>query len=273
LADITSKNQLTGPQSLNKNITKINRDLNVKVLNVNHEDNYVDFYLNTGKNDLFKNTKVEDVSTGSINARVALNNKSNVGGTSGSTTGTSTQSVLSGAASDPVLSNAITGPESANINKVALNTSRNLEIKNIADINNDVDINANTGKNDVMKNTVVGDVSTGNINVAGSINNVANSDQCITCPDLLGLFNGSGSGAANVSSDLSNSTTGPDSVNINKVKVNDYTNVEVKNIAHIDNNVDVYANTGHNDVVKNTVVGDVSTGNVSVDFAVTNQAN
>jgi hypothetical protein len=262
--DVTGANNTTGPQSYNENYWEINRYTDVELKNIFHADNDLSYLLNTGKNDTYKNTEVGNVATGNVRASLTLNN-----GTANTAGTTSTTNSVASAFSDPVFSNAITGPESTNVNKAYLNTERNLTVKNISDIYNDVDLKANTGKNDIIKNTVVGNVQTGNVNVSATISNASNSDQCVSCADALSLFNSTA--MPDLSSNFSNRITGPDSVNVNKVEVNDSANLSVLNVSKVDNNVDVYANTGKNDVIKNTVVGDVKTGDVSVDLSINNR--
>ncbi len=273
--DLTGTNHLTGPYSLNKNKFYIKHKVDVDIYNKNYEKNDLDFLFNTGKNDTKKNTKVGDVSTGNIKAGITLINDSNSGLCHGCKDDKKEDDksghVLSAADPSFDFSNSLTGPDSVNINKAKVTDKTDIDIKNKAYIKNDIDVKANTGKNEVEKNTVVGNVSTGDITLTGSVENIANANQCITCKDIAGLLSGSSSPA--VSANFANDITGPYSLNKNKLDLEHKVDVDVTNKAYIKNDIDVKANTGKNEVEKNTVVGNVSTGDIMVDFSVLNKAN
>lgn len=266
---VDGSNFLTGPYSLNKNLTDIQDQTRVKLINLENTHNNLDYFFNTGKNQIEKNTKVGDVFGGDVNAAFRLNNGAGVLGST--SLGGNYNYNLVGAAVDPTASNSVTGPYSENKNLIDINTSRELKVINKSDISNDINLKANTGNNDIRKNTVVGDVATGNVNISGDIANVSNSNNCITCADVLGVFNGGLSGASVPATSFSNSTTGPDSVNLNKLNYDNQVSALVVNKSNVNNDVNVAANTGKNAVEKNTVVGNVYTGSVNVDLGVSNQ--
>lgn len=263
LTGFSSDNDTTGPQSLNKNTTEIVDRVKVELVNRDEEDNNLDYLFNTGKNEIENNTSVGNILGGNVIAAFALAGGlgSSALGTNLFTNFTSFQN-YSNLSADPELVNDTTGPCSENINEVKIETKRELHVTNDTDIDNDVYLGVNTGKNEVEKNTVVGNVSTGNVSIQGTINN-GNGGQCVTCADALAIF----SGAVNQTiPDISaaNSITGPNSSNKNEFEAKNEIDVDIQNHSDIDNDIDVEANTGENKIECNTVVGNVTTGNVSV---------
>jgi hypothetical protein len=65
---------------------------------------------------------------------------------------------------------------------------------------------------------------------------------------------------------VDNFLTGPDSINIVYITIDHDSFVKLQNEMSIDNNVDISVNTGNNTVSFNTVAGNVTTGDVSIDM-------
>jgi hypothetical protein len=155
------------------------------------------------------------------------------------------------------------GAFSDNTANVSTSNDVRVDQDNDAYINNDVDVDANTGGNDANFNTG-GDVAinTGDANVDVSVMNVANKnvatvDNCCTqSTDVLISGNGA----------YSDNTVRLDSDN--RVRL------DQDNDANIRNDVDVDADTGNNDANFNTG-GDVSvvTGDADVDVALLTMVN
>jgi hypothetical protein len=78
--------------------------------------------------------------------------------------------------------------------------------------------------------------------------------------DLGGLTNGE------VNADFSNSTTGPKSENINRLEAETDLDLNLENKVDIDNDVDLDVESGNNEISENTLVGDIETGDVTVDL-------
>ena len=74
-------------------------------------------------------------------------------------------------------------------------------------------------------------------------------------------------------SSLSNDTTGSNSDNTNKVDQVGSFSFTVSNNGSAENNIDLNLNTGDNSISNNTEVGDITTGDVSVDANVENSIN
>jgi len=279
--DVSGGNDTTGPCSENINDWIIKDSSNTEIKNRIYANNNFDFKVNTGKNWINNNTTVgsEDPSTGNVYGSIVIANDANNGNFSANNNQNQTVTVKNGKStttttspinnSDPISSdssNNITGPNSINKNKVYVESNKNVEIENKADFNNDIDVNANTGYNNISGNTSVGEVNTGDVNLNVNISNVANKSGS-------SYLNVTKQEPLNVSSNFDNSKTGPNSINKNELKVKNNSNLEVENKAYFKNDIDLKANTGGNQIDCNTTVGNVKTGDVSFDVKVLNSAN
>src|SRR3990170_513335 len=165
----------TGKNDANKNtggdvdITTGNASTTVGVSNTaNANVADVDVDSDTGKNDANANTGGSvSITTGNADTTVAVANTANknvatVGNGSGN--GGSLSVVISG-----------NGYKSTNLVNVALASTTGVQQNNRANITNDVDVDADTGKNDANKNTG-GDVEilTGNADADVDVSNLAN---------------------------------------------------------------------------------------------------
>ncbi|OGD96275.1 hypothetical protein A3E71_02305 [Candidatus Curtissbacteria bacterium RIFCSPHIGHO2_12_FULL_42_33] len=147
------------------------------------------------------------------------------------------------------------GSNSDNTANVAIQNDTTVTQTNYANITNDVDVDANTGKNDANDNTG-GDVSinTGDASADVGVSNTANSNTAeVTgcCPEEI---------------NVTIKDNGTYSDNDANVAVQTKTTVDQDNTAYVKNDVDVDLDTGKNDANDNTG-GDVSitTGNASAD--------
>lgn len=252
-------NGTTGPNSENNNIVEYSSESRVEISNRADADNDFELSIETGDNSWHENTEVGDISTGEVEGDIVINNDLNSGDID-----------LGGAWDDWGLAmidfaNSLTGPESVNNNSVTIENERKLEIENHADINNDMEIRANSGDNHISHNTVVGDFDGGKVDIGGTITNKANAG--------MGNIDLGSAGMGSISADFTNHITGPNSENTNTLAIENESKVEVENHADIDNDLELRANTGDNTIGHNTVVGDVSTGKVRIDFSITNVAN
>lgn len=166
--DFDFENSLTGPNSENENEANIDSNVNVDINNDADLDNRLDVYLNTGRNDIENNTQVGDVKTGNIDLETRTINTVN------ENAGSIDLGELEGMDIDGDFTNDTTGPNSQNSNELNLDSNVDIDINNDADIDNDTNITANTGDNNVGNNTVVGNVSTGDIDLSLHTTNIAN---------------------------------------------------------------------------------------------------
>jgi hypothetical protein len=134
---------------------------------------------------------------------------------------------------------------------------------NEADIDNDVDVDANTGDNSAEDNTGGSvEISTGDTDTKVEVSNTVNSNSaqvdCCTSNDTTVEISGNGTGSENTAGVTQTNTTG----------------VWQDNDADVDNDVDVDSETGDNDAEDNTG-GDVSveTGDADVTVKLSTTAN
>lgn len=166
--NVDFNNDTTGPNSENENEAKIEVKTDVDVSNHADIKNDTDLSANTGDNEIGHNTVVGDVSTGSVRFDVTQENNANAN------QGDIDLSGIGGTSVTGNFSNEITGPNSENSNELKVESKTDVDVHNSACINNDTEINANTGDNKVGNNTVVGDVSTGSIRIDINSTNNAN---------------------------------------------------------------------------------------------------
>src|SRR3989344_1822083 len=155
------------------------------------------------------------------------------------------------------------GANSDNTANVTVQNQTQVQQNNTANITNNVDVSADTGKNDANKNTGGDvDITTGNATTTVGVSNTANANVADVNECCVGDLNVKISG------------NGAKSDNDATVRVANRTWVDQNNYAKIKNDVDVDSDTGKNDANGNTG-GSVSitTGNSSSDVAVSNTAN
>ena len=161
----------------------------------------------------------------------------------------------------------ITGNGTDSDNEVKLETTRETNVvqNNNADINNKVNVSANTGDNDADKNTG-GDVTiaTGDASVVIGVKNMANGN--------VASVGGNGGNGGSLSARILGN--GTDSENEIELELGHALDVVQSNEAEIENEVDAWAGTGYNDADKNTG-GEVSieTGDAGVLVGIDNMAN
>lgn len=159
--------------------------------------------------------------------------------------------------------NDTTGPNSENENEWDINDDFDIDIENLAEANNDIWFDVNSGYNDIFNNTEVCDVLTGDILGDFQIINDLNSGDM----DLDFIEFG------DIDISLGNSLTGPFSDNSNEVNIDRDFDIDVDNIADIDNDLNYDLNTGNNDISNNTSVGFVETGDIEVKTKIENIGN
>ena len=248
-------NDTTGADSFNRNRLRLDNNSRLNVDNLARVLNCLRLNANTGYDDQERNTLAGDLETGDIIVDSLITNEVNGGDFDGWYGDGGTVDVIGG--------NSFTGYNSDNINDVRIRNNDSARIRNRADIDNYVDVRANTGNNDQKRNTIAGDLETGDIEVSTDIVNVVNNAK-----GLLG-----GDRSTDIFADLSNDTTGADSDNRNDVDIDNRSTTRVDNRVDIDNELRVDANTGDNEQERNTESGDIVTGDVLIDFSVTNEVN
>ncbi len=251
-------NDTTGPHSENLNSWEVEYEAEIDIDNHSDLDNEFAISVENGDNKINNNTEVGDITTGDIEGDISFENELN-------------DMAISFSDDDPYgdieidLANDITGPESENHNKVEISYERELCIRNHADIENSIELSANTGGNTVKNNTLVGDITTGDVDITSNVENSTNNSFDVDLSDY--------ETQSDISVDLANGTTGPNSSNKNSVEIEQETEIHLHNCADINNSYAATVNTGDNKVKNNTVVGDITTGSISIEYHGTNTAN
>ena len=248
-------NSTTGPFSDNK-CTIINKD-KITVNNVNDARIYndVDVKANTGGNSASTNTLGGSIKTGDASLNVTVSNVANVNTTN-------ITAALAGAAQNTG-SNSITGPYSTNKNWIENKFNADVYNSNTAEVKNDVEVDSNTGDNDANTNTGPASIDTGNawLNLFFFTHFKHN---------LTAIRGGAGGAGSNTAE---NSTTGPfskntvDIFNTHKAEVNNVNDMRVKN------DVDADADSGDNEANKNTLGGEITTGDAAAGVGVDTEGN
>ena len=253
--DIGGGNGTTGPNSENNNHWKINSDTYIKIKNLSDILNNIGVSANSGDNKFSNNTKIGDIVMGGVMGHVSLM----------STSDPMDQTIDLGDMGlgnvDVDLTNNLTGPNSENRNNVDISSSTTFCMINTRNINNNITADLNSGGNKIGHNTVVGDVYGGDISYS-----ISASNPSFGGPTIIGMMPGS----TDVSADMTNGTTGPNSENTNTLSVHSKNKVSITNDSTVNNNISVDANTGNTNVGHNTVVGDVTTGDASISISVQN---
>ena len=252
-----------GAFSDNKATVDANKQTFLNQTNVANVRNDVKSNADTGKNDASFNTGGEGsqtvISTGKATTGVSVTTDANknvavIGGGNGSANESSILIKGNGAFSD-------------NKAKLSQNSAVVLDQSNVANVRNDIEADANTGRNDAGFNTggITG-IYTGNATTAVSVDNAVNFNAAsLDCECIVSGVDAkiAGNGAE------SKSRVYADSDN---ALFNDQVNA-----AHLANNVDDSAKSGKNDVSFSTgdVDGDpfISTGNATSGTTVSNEGN
>ena len=270
-------NSMTGVGSNNQNESTATSLVAVQHSNTAVADNTIGIQANTGANNLTQNTDAGDVETGDIYLGVNVINLLNLFMPE-TQVDVDIWSVL--AAEDAVItvpsgSNSQTGASSNNQNSSNTARNRTIQVTQVADIDNDVAINANTGNNELSQNSTVGGLQNGETNIHGSVVNVAN-EPTLYIVNVFGEWNGSLQGVPAeyvVVNHFENEDTGANSSNTNSASDSSTSNYTLDNNATARNRIAIAANTGGNVVNQNTKVGGVKTGSINVLTNIVNVLN
>lgn len=198
--NITFENSTTGPNSINTNELNISDSANIVTTNNSNIINDVSVNTNTGNNTFEQNTVLGNISTGVANVKESIVNIANVITSPvyyifnifGKFTGDLASIGLN---PDYVFLNELTGPNSENNNITNQNNGSNISLENNSNIDNSIRINANTGRNFIGNNTMVGNVDTGSIDIGLNLINLSNimgqgaKDFCIRIINIFGNWN------------------------------------------------------------------------------------
>jgi len=213
---------------------------------------------------------------------------------SSNTSGVSGNNASGNNASGNYVSQNAGNGDSASSNASANSSNTNTTTQaNLADIDNNLNVTANTGNNKTQSNTN-GDnaVQTGSTNVDANVYNVANVNSTnggyIVLVNDNGTWKGTIYGASGdkASSEgvqfvvqpdgtvvASNNGNGTASDNNASTNTSNNTSTSQTNNAQVQNNVKINADTGNNSASRNTDGGSVKTGNVNVAASIMNFVN
>lgn len=164
--DVDASNEKTGAESDNTNKVIVKNEGDTTLSNVANLNNSVRVKANTGGNDQNKNTTAGDLKTGDVSVETDIYNEANTGSCCISGGDTSVKADLS---------NDTTGYNSDNTNKVIVKDEGDKTVSNVANVTNEVEVHADTGKNDQEQNTTGGDVESGSVSIDFGSTSVVNS--------------------------------------------------------------------------------------------------
>jgi len=135
----------------------------------------------------------------------------------------------------------------------------NITVENQATVQNSVNVDANTGRNEASGNGGDVRISTGDISVDGGIRNRVNVSSIRVNPqesngDIL----------------IKNTQNGANSVNNINVEIENEVNIEKLNFAVVENDIDIQTNTGGNVADGNLGDIEIETGDISIIFEIIN---
>jgi len=260
---IQAGNSGTGAESANFANALFSNDIAIANFNAADIDNDVNLAANTGCNEADFNNGPVGLVTGGAGMDVQIVN------------GPINQNYTEIVAGSPVAVsavNSLTGFGSVNSAAAAVINNTEVANQNVADVDNHVNVAANTGGNEADFNvggceggcgTIGGAaaISTGNAVTNVAISNQVNTNTtAIAVAPVAGIVTG-------------NQGTGAFSTNVASVAVVNNVDVVNNNYADIDNCVNVTSNTGNNSSSFNTGASAVSTGGAAVTFGAVNSAN
>jgi len=276
---LSAINEDTGEDSRNEAKLDIDNQVDVRNDNRTDIDSILDIAANTGDNEANDNEGDGDVESGDIDLAVEIANLvgfnrqdcsgdcpsgDGMGGCPGDCSNNNHgKDFCCPFGGDIAAGNFDTGEDSRNEAKVYIDNDVKIRNDNRTDIRNDISACLNTGDNEANHNDGDGTVSTGNINVDASVNNVVNNTSASSIPGACCPFGGD--------IDATNEDTGEDSVNESKVDIDNDIDIRNDNRTDIRNDLSIRANTGDNEANHNDGDGTVITGDISATIDFTNK--
>ncbi len=259
--EIDGVNKDTGANSENEIDVEVDREKETEIDNKASIDTVLNAEIDTGSNKANRNTTGADIITGNgwlaSHSGVVAN--------------------LTGVLIDPALGvkvsglNDTTGFESTNRIRAKVNDERVVEVTNLANVSTLFWGLINTGENEASKNTVGGNIATGDAGADLAVNNLVNKVM-LALAGAGGSVEASGN-KAEVDADLINRITGAMSKNSNDVELVNDLLVKIQNDGAISNLIDLLLNTGRNVANENTEGGNISSGDVCPEGYVYNKIN
>lgn len=258
-ADITVTVNGNGSTSTNNVTVEQNRTTDITSTNTATVNTTVAEKANTGGNEITGATGGENaIQTGTIATTTTVANNLNTSSIDAANCCQNSQTVITEDGNGAGSTNHIDNTN---------NSQTTVTVTNVAQVSNQIAIDANTGDNQIFA-TTAGDTSdpkikTGNIKITGNVNNAGINTSTITVPN--------GSAEQSFVSLIENGV-----FSTNDIVLTNNQNVFVtKNSdATIDNDIVVDANTGDNVIALATGgITNIETGDIDINFGVTNVAN
>lgn len=278
LRQIQAKNANTGADSTNTiavnnahtDTTSVNNDARI--------NNDVTASAITGQNDASMNTGAAAIATGDASVKVNAINIANTTVKHGSLLiavvnifgdwfgdlmygGHALASVSNPATVAINADNSHTGSDSTNTIDVNIDRTQQTQVHNQANVKTTLNANIDTGSNKANHNTNGAGIKTGDSLLALHSRAVANLTG-ITLDPALGL-----------SITGLNDTTGANSENIIRARLNDQRIIDITNLANVSTIFGALTNTGNNEASGNTIGGNITTGDAAADVGIHNLIN
>ncbi len=259
--NVDTTNDTTGQNSSNYTTFSVSDVMTRSRINLATLLSSLGIAADTGNNTIAQNTTVEGAGSGDVEGDFLFVNEVNE--MAGLDLGLGGETDI-----DVDTTNDTTGQNSENYADVDVELSRSVTVINSADLNTNVGLAANTGNNDIRRNTSVnGAANTGDISADITVHNLANNGG-----SSLGAAFLSG-GLGDVSVSTGNHTTGQSSENYAEVDVDSTNTVTETNTANVETNVSLTADSGNNVIRNNTTVSGASTGKVRLTGTIVNSVN
>jgi hypothetical protein len=281
IREIEARNSATGSDSDNTiDVDVANRNERT-VTNDAEINNEVTASAITGQNEASKNTGQGKIATGDANIEATAVNIANttvIGGSLfvavvnvfgdwfgdllyGGAPLAATQAAGPGGTVAVHAENFDTGADSDNTIDVDVTRRQETTVDNEADVRTTLNAEVDTGSNRASRNTLGGDITTGDGLLALHSRTLANLTGIALSPALGLTISGL------------NDTTGFDSKNTIRARLNDERIVTVDNDANVSTIFAGAANTGNNEANQNTVGGNIFTGDATASAAIHNLVN
>lgn len=248
--DISSNNYLGGGSTdllSNNNVVHVFEQSDTGI------DNSIEIDANTGENLIQNNTKIDEISTGYINLGVNLINLMDIYAPDLELT-VDVWNILGDFSGDIAIADT---PE--NNSESSVNNLINVNCEQNINLDNYFGLEMNTGENDLGSNTMIGDVVAGTTNVMTNLANI--SDIATPMYFLLNVFGDWDGNYGGLDPDYTIVNIIPDDA---EISVNDSLDYNSITNTDIGNRIGINANTGRNQINRNTIVGSISTGNINV---------
>lgn len=250
--NITVEVSGNGENSANSVNLATTQQTSIQSENTAQVSNNLNSQATTGGNLANSNTGNAQITTGNVGQSLAIDNNAN-------TNLISTE--CGGCDPNLTIENSGNGANSVNTINTQIENTTDILAVNQANITNNAQGSAVTGKNTANNNVGNVKIETGNINVAGKISNFANLTQIVVDPDS----------SSNIQ--IKNSGNGANSINFINVEILNLVNIEKIDIWQLENNIFWEAITGENSCANNVGDCEILTGDINISFEIANSGN